>query len=91
MAAWVRERLPAVQTYGHAAGAVNDCSIVDMTAEAYWGVCQPKVMGALLAEAFPSLQAQHLFSSTAAVWSQPGAAHYSSANACLNAYANLSR
>jgi hypothetical protein len=39
---------------------------------------------------YPALE-RHFFSSTAAVWSQPGACHYSAANAHMDAMAQLCR
>ena len=87
VAAWAREHLPAVQMYAHAAGALGQDAIADLTPEVHWAVCRAKVVGASLGAALGCVESQHLFSSTAAVWSQPGAAHYSGANAYLDVHA----
>ena len=87
VAAWAHAHLPAVQTFAHAAGALGHDQIVDITPEAHWAVCRAKVVGAVFAEALGCVESQALFSSTAAVWSQPGAAHYSAGNAYLDALA----
>ena len=87
VAAWMSNHLPAVQTYAHAAGALGYDSIADMEPEAFWDVCRPKIVGAAFAERFSGITSQAMFSSTAAVWSQPGAAHYSAANTYLDAEA----
>lgn len=90
VAEWVREHLPAVQTYAHAAGSIGHSEVLAMTPEAHWAVCQAKVTGAGFGEAVGALEL-HLFSSTAAVWSQPGAAHYSAGNAYLDEHAAACR
>ena len=59
-----------------------------MTAEDFWGIMRPKAVGAstFCSTGAPPLT-QLLFSSTSAVWSQPGAGHYAAANAFLDASA----
>ena len=91
VADWARENLPAVHTVAHAAGALGQDSLKDLDQAAWDRVCAAKLGGAAFAGLLgPSVQ-QDLFSSTAAAWSQPGAAHYSSANAYLDAHARCCR
>ena len=60
----------------------------NMTNEEMWGVVRPKAVGASTYSSVgtPPLTSL-LFSSTSAVWSQPGAGHYAAANAFLDASA----
>ncbi|KAK9803914.1 hypothetical protein WJX72_004698 [[Myrmecia] bisecta] len=85
---WAHEHLPHVQHYAHAAGVSGFSLLADMTDEAMWAVCKPKVVGAAAfdAAAIP-VNTAVLFSSTSAVWSQPGAGHYAAANSYLDALA----
>lgn len=90
---WAHENLPAIAHFAHAAGVLGFDTLDEVTPEAFWAVCAPKAAGAASAAQdarLPVLQ-QDYFSSTAAVWSQPGAAHYSAANSFLNAAAAESR
>ena len=87
-AAWLRESMPAVQVFAHAAGVLAFDLLPDMTEAAFLSSVTPKGVGACaLSEAGVPVEAVFLFSSTAAVWSQAGAAHYASGNACLDALA----
>lgn len=45
---WVREWLPAVQTYAHAAGALGYDAIPDITTDAFHRVTRPKVQAAAI-------------------------------------------
>jgi len=89
LAIWLRENMPAVQIFAHAAGIISFDLLPDMTQEAFEASVLPKVVGAqALAAAGIPVEATLLFSSTAAVWSQAGAAHYSAGNSCLDAAAH---
>ena len=59
-----------------------------MTDEDFWSIMRPKAVGAYTFDAanMPLLTEQ-MFSSTSAVWSQPGAGHYAAANSTLDAVA----
>jgi len=85
---WLRECMPAVQVFVHAAGVLGFDLIPDMTEAAFEAVVRPKAIGvvALAISGIPT-EASLFFSSTASVWSQSGAAHYSAGNACLDAAA----
>jgi acyl transferase domain-containing protein/NADPH:quinone reductase-like Zn-dependent oxidoreductase/acyl carrier protein/NAD(P)-dependent dehydrogenase (short-subunit alcohol dehydrogenase family) len=88
LAIWLRENMPAVQVFAHAAGVISFDLLPEMTQEVFEATVLPKVMGArALAAAGIPVEATLLFSSTAAVWSQAGAAHYSAGNSCLDAAA----
>ena len=91
MADWARENLPAVHTLAHAAGAPGHDTLSGLEEAAWDRVCAAKLGGAQLAGLLGCSVRQDLFSSTAAAWSQPGAAHYSSANAYLDAHAQSCR
>ena len=92
LAAWVHDRLPAVQTFAHAAGVLGYDLIQDMSPEAFKRVVAPKTASVgMLTDAAVPVQCAALFSSTSAVWSQTGAAHYSAANAALDASAAAAR
>ena len=59
-----------------------------MTDEDFWSIVRPKAVGAhALAAAGMPLLTKQLFSSTSAVWSQPGAGHYAAANASIDSIA----
>ncbi len=92
LAAWVHDRLPPVQTFAHAAGVLGQANIREMSPEAFEQVVAPKMasMG-MFADAAMPVQTAALFSSTSAVWSQTGAAHYAAANAALDASAAAAR
>ena len=88
LARWLRENMPAIQVFAHAAGVISFDLLPDMTQEVFESSVLPKVVGAqALAAAGIPVEATLLFSSTAAVWSQAGAAHYSAGNSCLDAAA----
>jgi NAD(P)-dependent dehydrogenase (short-subunit alcohol dehydrogenase family) len=85
---WVREELPYIQHYAHAAGVSGFDMLQDMTPSAFWQVANAKVTGAAAAAThLPAPQSQLLFSSTSAIWSQTGASHYAAANAFLDGFA----
>lgn len=88
LATWLRENMAAVQIFAHAAGVLSFDLLPDMSPEAFEASVLPKAVGAnaLVAAGLP-VEASLLFSSTASVWSQAGAAHYSAGNACLDAAA----
>lgn len=85
---WVREELPFIQHYAHAAGVSGFDMLQDLQPAAFWQVANTKVVGAsaLGAVGLP-VNSQLLLSSTSAVWSQTGAAHYAAANAFLDGLA----
>jgi NAD(P)-dependent dehydrogenase (short-subunit alcohol dehydrogenase family)/acyl carrier protein len=88
LAAWLHESMPAVQVFAHAAGVLAFDLLPDLLPESFAAVVSPKAVGAAaLARACLPVESALLFSSTAAAWSQPGAAHYSAANALLDAAA----
>ena len=92
LAQWAHERLPAVQTFAHAAGALGHDLIREMSPEALQRVTAPKTASmAMFADAATPVQSVALFSSSSAVWSQTGAAHYSAANAALDTCADAAR
>lgn len=85
----VRENLPHIQHYAHAAGVSGFDMLQDIQADAFWNVANAKVVGAsMAAQSGLALESQVLFSSTSAVWSQTGAAHYAAANAFLDGLAS---
>lgn len=85
---YVREELPYIQHYTHAAGVSGFKMLQDMETETFWEVANPKVVGAPAAVvANLPLESQLVFSSTSAVWSQTGGAHYAAANAFLDGFA----
>lgn len=85
---YVREELPSIQHYAHAAGVSGFNMLQDMETKTFWDVANAKVVGAPAAGlAYLPLETQVLFSSTSAVWSQTGAAHYAAANAFLDGFA----
>lgn len=89
LATWLRENMPAVQVFAHAAGVISFDLLPDMTQEVFEASVLSKAVGAqALAAAGIPVEATLLFSSTAAVWSQAGAAHYSAGNSCLDAAAH---
>jgi hypothetical protein len=83
-----REELPYIQHYAHAAGVSGFDLLQDLTPAAFWAVADAKVVGAGAqgAGALP-VDSQLLLSSTSALWSQTGAAHYAAANSFLDALA----
>jgi 3-oxoacyl-(acyl-carrier-protein) synthase/NAD(P)-dependent dehydrogenase (short-subunit alcohol dehydrogenase family)/acyl carrier protein len=88
LASWLHEHMPAVQVFAHAAGVLAFDLLPDLTPEAFAAVVAPKAVGAgALAAARLPVESVLLFSSTSAAWSQPGAAHYASSNAVLDAAA----
>lgn len=89
---WVHENLPMVQDYVHAAGLIGLDSIADVSEDRLWEVAGPKVIGThAFSDAGIPTVSQHALSSTSAVWSQSQAAHYSIANAYLDAYSDSQR
>ena len=85
---WVRENLPPIRHYAHAAGVSGFDLLRDLTPAAFWAVADAKVVGAAaVTPAALPVHSQLLLSSTSAVWSQTGAAHYAAANAALDALA----
>lgn len=85
---WVHEELPYIQHYAHAAGVSGFDMLQDTTTDAFWDVANTKVVGASSAATWlPPTESQLLFSSTSAIWSQTGAAHYAGANAFLDGHA----
>lgn len=84
-----------MQSIAHAAGALGQDSIHEVTQQRFWEVCSPKVVGGdvaaeMAASELPLLEIS-MFSSTAAAWSQPSACHYSAANSALDALASQLR
>lgn len=90
LATWLREHMPAVQIFVHAAGVLRFDLLPDMSLESFSACVMPKVVGvnSLLNASLP-FESSMFFSSTSAVWSQPGAAHYAAANACLDQTARI--
>ena len=89
---WVHENLPIVQDFVHAAGLIGLDNIADVSEDRLWEVAGPKVIGThALSDAGIPTASQHALSSTSAVWSQSQAAHYSIANAYLDAYSDSQR
>ena len=89
---WAHENLPVVENYVHAAGLIGMDNIADVSEERLWEVARPKVTGvhAPSNAQLPTVSL-HGLSSTSAVWSQSQAAHYSMANAYLDAFADFQR
>lgn len=89
---WAHENLPVLQDYVHAAGLIGLDSIADVSEDRLWEVACPKVIGThALSAAGLHTASHHALSSTSAVWSQSQAAHYSIANAYLDAFADFQR
>ena len=85
----IRENLPHIQHYAHAAGGSGFEMLQDITPEAFWNVANTKVVGAsIAAHGGLALESQVMFSSTSAVWSQTGASHYAAANLFLDSLAS---
>ena len=84
----LREELPYIQHYAHAAGVSGFDMLQDMGVEQFWTVADAKVVGAPIAGTRLPLETEVLFSSTSAVWSQTGAAHYAAANMFLDGHAS---
>lgn len=90
--AWVHANLPPIGTFVHAAGVIGFDTFQSMTEQAFWAVCAGKIVGASVLQScgIPMMDIS-LLSSTAAVWSQPGAAHYAAGNAFLDATSSIMR
>ena len=89
---WAHENLPVMEKFVHAAGLIGLDSIGDVSEERLWEVACPKVIGVHApSNAQLPVASQHGLSSTSAVWSQSQAAHYSIANAYLDAFADSQR
>ena len=89
---WSREHLPAVQIFAHAAGNLGYDLIPEITPASFESLTKPKVTSAaMFSEADQPLLATALFSTTASIWSQTGAAHYSAANSILDSTAGAAQ
>ncbi len=98
LAAWVQqyrsEGWPAIRGVVHCAGVLAPQLVSDMTRESFDRVLRPKVQGAVALDrvlAGEPLDCFILFSSAAALFPIPGQAHYSAANAFLDAFAHHRR
>ena len=84
----LREQMPHIQHYAHAAGVSGFDMLQDIESKAFWNVADAKVVGAAAAGAAGmAFDSQVLFSSTSAIWSQTGASHYAAANSFLDGVA----
>lgn len=92
--ATVRAEMPPTAGIMHAATVIDDALIVDLSPERFPFVMGPKVEGTwnlYAATAKDELDFMVLFSSIAAVYSQPGHGSYASANAFMDSFARYAR
>lgn len=90
----VATSLPPLKGVIHAAGAVSYIPLLEMDADGFERVLQPKDVGARLLHELTeplSLDFFVLFSSIASVWGSKGQAHYAAANQCLDSLAHYRR
>ena len=84
----LREEMPAVQCFVHAAGVIGFHFLPDLTKESFHKVAAPKTtLGRQLFDTILPIESFSAFSSVASIWSQAGAAAYSAGNSYLNAIA----
>lgn len=87
----VEEQLPPLRGIVHAAGILDDRTLLEMDAERFGRVLEPKVAGAYHVHALTSdktLDFFVLYSSVASLLGAPGQANYAAANAFLDALAH---
>lgn len=89
LAAYRREGRPAIRGVVHAAGVLNDRTLVELRQEELHEVLRPKVQGAWLLHRLlgDDLDFCVLFSSAASVFGSPGQGNYAAGNAFLDALA----
>ncbi|MFD9464720.1 SDR family NAD(P)-dependent oxidoreductase [Streptomyces sp. NPDC060027] len=89
----VRREAGPIATVVHAAGALDDATVANLTDERVLRVLAPKVLGtALLTELAPEAERFVLFASAAGILGSAGQSPYAAANAFLDAWAHhLSR
>lgn len=88
MMQWIREEMPYIQLYVHAAGISGLRMLQDMDTEIFMNVVHPKLIGSRgVSDASLPWESLAFFSSTSAVWSQTGAAHYAAGNAAMDTLA----
>lgn len=90
----VRRDMPPIAGIMHAATLIDDALIADLSPERFTAVMGPKVKGTWNlydATAEDKLDFMVLFSSIAAVYSQPGHGSYAAANAFMDSFARYAR
>jgi myxalamid-type polyketide synthase MxaE and MxaD len=89
---YASEGWPPIRGVVHAAGAIDDCLVAELTRRSLDAVLRAKSFGAWhLDRLLPQLDLFVLFSSVAATLAQPGQASYAAANAFLGALARERR
>jgi enoyl-[acyl-carrier-protein] reductase (NADH)/acyl carrier protein len=87
----IQNTLPPLRGIIHAAGVVDQQTLVDLDGDRFLQVLQPKLRGTWLLHEFThnlKLDFWIGFSSIAAVWGSKGQAHYAAANHFLDAFAH---
>ncbi|UQA61054.1 type I polyketide synthase [Polyangium aurulentum] len=88
------ERLPPLRGVVHAAGVLDDRTLLELDEERFWRVMMPKVHGAWNLQALLGNRALDFFvmySSSASMLGAPGQGNYAAANAFLDAVAHARR
>jgi acyl transferase domain-containing protein/surfactin synthase thioesterase subunit/acyl carrier protein/NAD(P)-dependent dehydrogenase (short-subunit alcohol dehydrogenase family) len=86
---WVRENLPMVQHYVHAAGVAGFALLQDLHPHEIMAIASPKSIGATIVAQQSNLPWESLvfMSSVSSIWSHTGGAAYSAGNAALDTLA----
>lgn len=87
----IRQQMPPLRGIVHAAGVVDDHTVMELTPESMERVIAPKLYGVFnlhSCTARDSLDFMMLYSSAASLIGSPGQANYSAANASMDAFAH---
>lgn len=88
----IRQQMPPIRGVIHAAGVIQDRTILELTVDTFDAVVAPKVYGAWNLHQLSrpdQLDFFILYSSAASLLGSPGQAHYSAANASMDALAHM--
>ncbi len=94
MFALLEERMPPLRGVVHAAGILDDRTLLEMDAERFWRVIESKVFGAYHLHTLTAdkpLDFFVLYSSVASLLGAPGQANYAAGNAFMDALAHARR